>query len=273
MDLLDVLQPQPLCREPRAERVGARIGEHAPRLLLERAGRGELVLRRQRLQLRIGRRAPDEIRQPRREIDVGDAIGAARVRGVRLFLEPEDEMRAREDRLEHFAHAVFKPAGRPARPARLAGPAGRFFVEGHQAIDLARRERPPVRLGADARDDLPRARTLLGRHRRPAAEDLLARRRLGDPRRPVRPFDDEVLHVRQRRDARPARAAAGERPVVRPDQILVRPFLPPHEGRRHLVLPRLHEHRLGAHRYGAASVGAAGRPRFVLDQRDALAVD
>ena len=112
------------------------------------------------------------------------------------------------------AHAGLEPALRRAPCRRTAS----------ARSSSPARERPPVRLAAEAREDLPRARALFRRRRRPAAEDLLAARRLGDAGRLVRSLDDQVAHVRQRRDAGAAGSAAGERPVVRPDQIFVRTF-------------------------------------------------
>ena len=46
VNLLDVLQPQPLRREPRRHRLGARIGEHPADLLLEHRRRVERAVAR-----------------------------------------------------------------------------------------------------------------------------------------------------------------------------------------------------------------------------------
>ena len=77
VDLLDVLQAQPLRGEALAS-AGARIGEHAARLLSRPAGVDSSRRPRGGDELLVGRHAPEEERQPRCEIDVGDAIGAAR---------------------------------------------------------------------------------------------------------------------------------------------------------------------------------------------------
>ena len=261
MNLLDVLQSQPLRGESRSERIGPRIGQHAPSLLLK-CRAGQLPLSGQREQLLIGRRAPQEERQARRKIRVGDAICAARPHVAGLALQTEDEMRAREDRLEGRPHATFEALLRRAS-----------LVERQQTIDLVAAERPAVCLGAETRDDLTRARLLFVRQRRPAREDLLAARRVRNSGDLERSVDDQIADMRQRRDARTAGSAAGERPVVRADQIFVRPFEAANERSRNLMLPRAHQNRLRAHATRAAPVGAAGRLRLVLEQRHALAVD
>ena len=127
MDLVEVLQPQPLRGEARAERLGARVGEHAARLLLERAGRRELVLRRR------ASAVPDRAACPRGRTRAATR-GRRRRRGrsppgrapSRLLLEAEDEVRAGEDRLERRADAALEAALRRA-----------LLVERHQPIDLA----------------------------------------------------------------------------------------------------------------------------------------
>ena len=104
LDLVDVLQPQPLRGEPRPERLGARIGEHAPGLPLEHDRRRTACPAPAIVdQFLVRRRAPEEERQARRQIEIGDAIGGAGLRGFGLALEPEDEMRARQNRLERGA--------------------------------------------------------------------------------------------------------------------------------------------------------------------------
>ena len=79
--------------------------------------------------------------------------------------------------------------------------------------------------------------------------------------------------MRQRGDAGAARPAAGERPVVRANQIFVRPVDPAHERGGDALLTGAHENRLGADRAAAAAVRAARGARLGLEQRDPLAVD
>ena len=107
-----------------------------------------------------------------------------------------------------------RPARSPLRPRRI--------VERHQAVDLGGVSGPAIRLGAEARDDLPRARR--------SSPDEVGRQlkifcRLGVFEMPGgldRPADDQRLAcARQRGDAAAAGSAAGVRPLVRLDQILV----------------------------------------------------
>ena len=51
-------------------------------------------------QRRIGRLRPEEERQPRREVEVGDRIALARLGTRRRFLDAKHEVRARQNRLE-----------------------------------------------------------------------------------------------------------------------------------------------------------------------------
>ena len=54
------------------------VFDDPPYLLLEDQRRVERAVRRKLLQLGVGNRAPDEVRQPRRQIDVGDAVVLSR---------------------------------------------------------------------------------------------------------------------------------------------------------------------------------------------------
>ena len=51
-------------------------------------------------QLVVRNAAPEEERQPRRELEVADAIGRAGRRRSRIALDAEDELRRRENPLE-----------------------------------------------------------------------------------------------------------------------------------------------------------------------------
>ena len=149
MDLVDVLQPQPLRGERVPSASDARIGQHPARLLLERARRRQLALARQRQQLLIGRRAPQEERQARREVDVGDAVGLPGRASSGSFSRRKMKCGLARIASSACADAAFEPAlGRA------------LLVERHQPIDLGRRQRTPVGFAAEPRDDLPRARPL-----------------------------------------------------------------------------------------------------------------
>ena len=77
-------------------------------------------------QLLVRSRAPEEERQARREIEIADAVVLARPHAPRgVFLEPEEELRAREDRLQRRPDARLEVAVLAA-----------FVVELHQAVDV-----------------------------------------------------------------------------------------------------------------------------------------
>src|SRR5207253_10903442 len=135
-------------------------------------------------ELLIGQRPPEKERETRREIDIRDAIGSARSRRLRFLFEAEDEVRADQNGFERAAHATLESA-------RRSRPGSAFVIERHQPIDLAGGQRTSIRVAAEARDDLPRARTLFARRRRSTREDLLTARRLGNSSDLVRPFDRE----------------------------------------------------------------------------------
>ena len=116
-------------------------------------------------QLLVRRRAPEEERQPRREIDVGDAVGAARLR----VSSGSFSIRKMKYGLARIASSALRtPASNPPLCA-VAAPFRRTASGDH----LARRDRPAVGVAAEPREDLARAGTLFRRARRPAAEDLL----------------------------------------------------------------------------------------------------
>ena len=73
-DLVQVAELQPLAGERRHQRVGALVGDHAPHLRLEDAGRAQLAGNREVQQLVIRNAAPQEERQPARQLEFADAM-------------------------------------------------------------------------------------------------------------------------------------------------------------------------------------------------------
>ena len=72
---LDVTQLQPLTGKVRHQRVGARILDHPPHLLFQHRSVSQPPVFGEIEQLAIGNAAPEEKRQARGEVDVGDATG------------------------------------------------------------------------------------------------------------------------------------------------------------------------------------------------------
>ena len=147
----------------RAERLGARVGEHPPRLPSRAPGAVSLPLLASADQLLVGRRAPEEEREPRGEVEVGDAGRALRPpwpaarapSGTRSagWPAPPRAPRARRPR-----------SRRPRRPSRRTASGCR----------LRRGQRTAIGVAGQARDDRARAGPLLGGRGRTAGEDASA---------------------------------------------------------------------------------------------------
>ena len=108
----DVARLQPLAEEVVHQRgARARIGEHAPHLLIEDAAhRCSLPANRQIEQLIVGNAAPEKERQTRRELDIGQTIGGARRHRVGIGFDAEQEIRADQQPLERRANAAVEAA-------------------------------------------------------------------------------------------------------------------------------------------------------------------
>ncbi len=261
VDLVEILQPQPLPGETRAEHVRPGIGEHARDLLLELRRTRQAARFGHAHQLGIRARGPQEERQPRGEVDVAERVGLSGAVRERRLLEAEHEARAGQDALEGHAHPFFEPA---------VGQAS--LVERHQRVDVALTGAAAERLRRQRGDDAVRAPRLLRRAGRLAHEDLGAAGRGRHPGGRERTSDGHVAQMRQGGEAVGiGDARAGNRPLERRDEILHRAFEPPHEGGRHPVRPSGDGNRLGA-QVDAVGVGAV-HPPVDVEQRHARAVD
>ena len=260
MDLVEILQPQPLRGEARRQRLRSRIGKHPANLLVEDRGRPERAETRDVQQLRVRRGGPQEIRQARRQLEVTDAVVPAGPRRCGRRLEPEDEIWARENRLQRHADARLEIAVLAPR-----------LVELQQALEIAA-GRPAVGLGRQRRQDLPGAWKLFtGRHR-PAGEDPPPARRLGHAGDSVRSGDRQIPQVRQDRDADGAAdLRVGQRVLDRRQQIVDRSVEAREEGRRDALRSGFHRdrRRLNVH---PVRIGLA-HPRVDVEQCGARAVD
>src|SRR5687767_16026058 len=109
----------------------------------------------------------------------------------RRFLDPEEELWAREDRFERLRDAeleiLFFAAAR---------------VERHQPPMILVADRPAERLRGDAADNVAGARRFLRPRERAARENTAAAWRIGDAGHAMRSHNAEAAQVRQRRDAK-----------------------------------------------------------------------
>ena len=156
--LVEVAQIQPLRREVVDQRLGALVGQHAAHLLLEHRGVLEAPVHRGIEQLVVGNAAPQEERQPRRQLEIVDAIGAGLARcprslgGGGLALDAEQERRARQHRAQRHLDAVLEAAvGAP------------LLVEAEKRLHLGGRRRTPIRAARQRGENRLRARRLVAR--------------------------------------------------------------------------------------------------------------
>ena len=142
-------QGQPLQGEAVDEGLGAGIGQHAPHLPPQHVRVTQLTARRDVQQLVVREAAPEEERQPRRQLQVTDRVYRAGPRIHRVALDAEQELRIDEDALQ----GPLDPGVESARvPPRREEPLQRGQIDlGHWPA-----EGPP----RDGSENLPRARLL-----------------------------------------------------------------------------------------------------------------
>ncbi len=256
--LLQVLQVQPVGREVGRKRLGARVGEHPPHLLLEHRRVAQLPGGGQLHQFLVRVAAPQEEREPRRQVQVREAVDGVGRHPGRLALEAEDEVGAGQNGLHGGPDAVVEAALLAAADA----------VHAHQTLNVVLADWPAVGLARQPGDDGLGTGQLVGLVLRRARQDAGARRALGQPGHRVRTVDGQVAQMRQGGDA-------GHVGVADIDQALL--------GRLHDVVDRavglLDECRRDALRagldldLGGAQVGRELEPRRDVEQRRLLAVD
>src|SRR5690606_27530638 len=107
-------QEQPLAGEVLDERLGPWIGKHAADLAFEDSLVPELAPHRRLAQLVVGNAAPQEERQPRRQLEIGQPKRRPG-RGVgRLAFEAEEELRIDEDAREPALNAGLERSATPS---------------------------------------------------------------------------------------------------------------------------------------------------------------
>ena len=119
-----VAQLEPLPAKILHQRARLRVLEHSFHLPIKVLV--QLPLLRQREQLRIRHRAPEEVRQPRREREVVDGMNGLRVVWFRLKLAPEEEVRRHQHGLQRELNTALE------RVALFH----RHIYELHQPFDL-----------------------------------------------------------------------------------------------------------------------------------------
>ena len=224
---IEVAQTQPLAREVVDERLRAGVGEQPAGLPLQFRRLVEPPVGRRLQQLVVRDAAPQEERQPRRQLEAAEAVGRVgrRVRGVALDAEQElgVDQHPFQRELDAGVEAAVAPAG-----AEEAEQGRDVFLGGGPAIRPA---------GQPGEDPAGAGRLFVGRgrRRRPADEDLAAARGIAGAVDGVGAADRHLLH--RRVVVVPFIDEAAVAPVAR----LQRPLLlrrPPHEGHAHEPLAR-----------------------------------
>ena len=176
---------QPLSGEVGHQVGRARVGQHPPHLRVEDVRRAQFAAFGQPQQFIVRNAAPQEERQARRQLQVTEPVGGARLHALRILLDPEQEFRTHQHRGQpQFDAGVEAPllarrAVQPERPFQVG-------VGDRTAIG------PPHHVG----EDLTRAGGFLLHGRRLTTEDTGAARGVTGAGRVVRPDDRDLVNRR-----------------------------------------------------------------------------
>ena len=145
-------------------------------------------------QLVVGDAAPEEERQPRRELEIGDAVRCVRREALRIPFHAEEELRADEDRRQrHLDAGVESVSGRLG---------ARLLEQIERALQVGVGDRPPVGAPHQRCQDFSGRGVFVVRTGRLRDEEAAARRRVAGPCRGVR--TDDRNRIDRRLDARVA---------------------------------------------------------------------
>ena len=186
----NVAQVEPLPREVLDQARRALVGEQAPDLRLQDVGLAQLAGHRHVPQLVVRDTAPQEEREPGRQLQIRQSIVGAGVHVRRVAHHAEQELRTHQE----------PPQGQ--LDARLeAAFVAPLVVEAQEHVDVAVGNRAAVGAPGQRRHDLAGAVAPSGNVARlgPAGEDVRPARGLLDRRRParlVRAGDDDAAQVR-----------------------------------------------------------------------------
>jgi hypothetical protein len=136
-------------------------------------------------QLLVGHAAPQKERQPRRELEVAEAIGGPRRRVRRVALEANQKVWIGEDSFQPELQARVESAITPA-----------VRVKTEERPDFPIGDRPAIGAARDRRENPPGARQFLGRDCGSAGEDRAAARRIARTLDGVRAIDRHAVDRR-----------------------------------------------------------------------------
>ena len=170
---------QPLRREVVDERPRPRVGHHAPDFSFEHHRLVQPAGDRHVQQLIVGNAAPQEEGQPRRQLEIADAIRRVRRDAGRIRLDAEEEVGAHQHARQGHLDAGVEAALGVA-----------LLVERQRAAKVGIGHRPPVRPLRQRRQDLPRGALVLAPNRPDCAPKI--RRRLGVSPGPFAPYGPTI---------------------------------------------------------------------------------
>ena len=241
----DVAQVQPLPREVLDEGPRLGVGEHAADLAGQLVGRPEPPLLGRLQELLVGDAAPEEEREPGRQVEVREAMHVPGPCAGRSRGRPEEEARRDEHPAEGHLDAVVEAAA--------VGPPHR--EQAHEGIDVGVGDGAPVCAPGQRGQDAPRARRLGPAGGRAADEEPPPALGVARPRRPVGAADEHVVDGHA---------------VGRPAPGALAPGVLGQEPRRDLVLARREGH---AHLEDAAALVRLLGVEVGVEQADPGAVD
>ena len=186
-DALQIAQVEQLAREVANERLRAGIGQHPARLPAEHVRFVQPALLGEGEELLVRPARPQEVRQARRQLEVGQHVGGGRPDVDRIAFDPEQEVGRDQHPLERVLHAGVEAA------AAAAG-----AVEVHQRREVPGSDGTAVGAPRQRGQDLPRAGLLVRRRRArgPAGEQGPPGRRVARTGAGVGTADGHVLDGR-----------------------------------------------------------------------------
>ena len=186
LDVPQIAELEPLAAKLSTSARDRAVAQHPPHLPLEDRRVLQLAAHRHVEQFVVRNAAPEEERQTRRELDIGDAIRRACREMCRIDLDAEEEVGSDQHALERRLDRLIERPGPSARPVEL-----------DQRLHVVVGHRTPIGAACQRRKDSLRARLLAGDRSRPAHEDPAAARRVARTGGCNGPFDRDGLDARR----------------------------------------------------------------------------
>ena len=135
---VEIADLQPLPGEVLGHREGLRIGQHPRDLRVQHLRDAEPSAFGQRQELFVRHRVPQEITEPRGQLDVRDSVHPARVGRIQIALDMKQEMRRDQHRLNCEGDSLFEGLSLTPRQCDESLQSGDFRAEHRPAIRATR---------------------------------------------------------------------------------------------------------------------------------------